>query len=148
MPAGRPTDYRPEFVEQAEKLSLLGATDIQIADFIGVSESTLNRWKHTYPEFCASIKDAKEIADSNVQKSLYRKAMGYEFDSVKIFCNKDGEVVQVPYREIVPPSDTACIFWLKNRKKDDWRDRNETALTGENGGPLVFTLEKVGDKDE
>jgi|SRR5215469_6921314 len=125
MPAGRPSDYHPEFVKQAAKLALLGATDIQIADFFGVSERTLNTWKHKHPEFLQSLKVAKDEADTNVVRSLYRKALGYEFDSVKIFCNKDGEITQVPFREIVPPSDVACIFWLKNRKPSEWRDKQD-----------------------
>jgi hypothetical protein len=130
MPAGRPTSYREEYVEQAEKLSLLGATDIQMADFFGVSESTLNLWKLSHPRFSESIKVAKAQADTNVVRSLYRKAVGYEFDSVKIFCGKDGEVTQVPYREVVPPSDTAMIFWLKNRQSKEWRDKSEVEIPG------------------
>jgi glycosylphosphatidylinositol transamidase (GPIT) subunit GPI8 len=133
--AGRPTSYRDEYVEQAEKLSLLGATDIQIADFFGVSESTLNLWKHTHQKFSESLKVGKTEADRNVVRSLYRKAVGYEFDSVKIFCNKDGEITQVPYREVVPPSDTACIFWLKNRQRKDWQDKQ--VLAGDEDAPLV-----------
>jgi hypothetical protein len=133
MPAGRPSDYRDEFVEQAEKLSLLGATDIQMADFFGVSERTFNTWKHTHPDFLQSIKVAKEVADKNVERSLYRKAVGYEFESEKVFCN-EGAVTRVPIREIVPPSDTAIIFWLKNRKSSEWRDRKE--VTGADGGPI------------
>ncbi len=141
MPAGRPSEYRHEFVEQAEKLCLMGATDMQLADFFGVSEQTLNNWKHAHPEFLESLKVAKEQADTNVVRSLYRKALGYEFDSVKIFCNKDGDVVQVPFREVVPPSDTACIFWLKNRKSQDWRDNKE--ITGANGGPVQFAVKSI-----
>ena len=60
MPGGRPTDYRAEYAEQAEKLCLLGATDIQLADFFDVAESTIHLWKHTHPEFSESIKDGKE----------------------------------------------------------------------------------------
>ena len=129
MAGGRPTDYRPEFVEQVEKLCLLGATDIQIADFFGVSERTLNTWKHTYPEFLQSLKVAKEEADTAVERSLYRKALGYEFESEKVFCF-EGDVVRAPIREVVPPSDTAIIFWLKNRKGKDWRDKSEVEIPG------------------
>jgi hypothetical protein len=129
MPAGRPTEYRPEYVEQAEKLCLLGATDMQLADFFEVSERTLNTWKHVHPEFLQSLKVAKSEADTAVERSLYRKALGYEFESVKVFCT-NGEVTQVPYREIVPPSDTAIIFWLKNRKSQEWRDKSEVEIPG------------------
>jgi hypothetical protein len=41
---------------------------------------------------------------------------------VKIFCDKNGKVTRVPYVEHVPPDVTACIFWLENRKPNEWRD--------------------------
>ena len=132
---GRPTDYRPEYVGQAEKLAQLGATDMQMADFFGVSEQTLNAWKNRYPNFLASLKLGKDQADERVVNSLYRKAVGYEFDSVKIFCTKDGGVTKVPFREIVPPDTTACIFWLKNRRKEEWRDKQEVGF--DESKPLV-----------
>ena len=122
MPGGRPTDYKPEFAEQAEKLTLLGATDIQLADFFEVSESTIHLWKHVHPEFSESIKLGKAEADKNVERSLYRKATGYAFESEKIFC-QEGQIVRASTREFVPPSDTAMIFWLKNRKPAEWRDK-------------------------
>ena len=57
-----------------------------------------------------------------VERSLYSRAVGYSFNSEKIFCNKDGEVTRVPIVEHVPPDVTAQIFWLKNRKPTEWRD--------------------------
>lgn len=124
MPAGRPTKFKPEFVEQAKKLAMLGATDREIASFFGITEVTLNRWKATNEEFCSSIKVGKEVADDRVEQSLYRKATGYSFDSEKIF-QYEGAPVRVQCVEHVPPSDTAAIFWLKNRRKDEWRDRHD-----------------------
>ena len=142
MPGGRPTEYRPEFAEQAEKLSLLGATDMQMSDFFGVAESTFHLWKHTHPEFSEAIKVAKEVADRNVERSLYRKALGYEFESEKVFCFEGG-IVRAPIREIVPPSDTACIFWLKNRKKDVWRDKSDIEHSGEIKTVMVASSPKT-----
>jgi hypothetical protein len=134
MPGGRPTDYRPEYVEEAAKLSALGATDAQMADFFGVVISTFYLWRNTHPEFSDAIKLSKQEADKRVEQSLYHRAIGYERDSVKIFCSKDGEITQVPYREYVPPDATSMIFWLKNRKPAEWRDRQEH--TGADGGPI------------
>jgi hypothetical protein len=57
-----------------------------------------------------------------VERSLYSRAVGYSFNSEKIFCNKDGEVTRVPIIEHGPPDVTAQIFWLKNRKPTEWRD--------------------------
>lgn len=125
---GRPTSFQAEFIEQAEKLCALGATDLEIADFFDITVTTLNRWKSSYPDFCAAIKNAKEIADERVERSLYHRAIGYTFPAEKISVNSQGNVTRVPYREHVPPDTTAAIFWLKNRRKAEWRDRHEVEV--------------------
>lgn len=127
MPAGRPSKFKPEFVEQARKLAELGATDREVADFFDVDERTLNRWKHQHEEFCQSLKVGKVAADERVEQSLYRKAVGYTFDSEKVFQHQ-GEVVRAKTVEHVPPDTTAAIFWLKNRKPDEWRDRQQVEV--------------------
>lgn len=132
---GRPSSYRVEYAEQATKLCKLGATDRDLAEFFGVAESTLQLWKHTIDGFSDALKLGKEAADSRVVQSLYRRATGYTFDSVKILQN-NGRPVIVPYAEHVPPDTTACIFWLKNRDKENWRDKHESEISGPNGGPF------------
>lgn len=140
MAGGRPTDYKPEYAQQAEKLALLGATDMQMADFFGVSSSTFYLWRNTHPEFSESLKTGKDELDTRVEQSLYHRAMGFEREAVKIHVTKSGEVVKVPYREIVPPDTTACIFWLKNRKKEDWRDKQEHEHKGEVGLTMLTAV--------
>lgn len=120
---GRPTAFKPEFVEQAKKLCALGATDVEMADFFGTTITTIKNWKSRYPEFLASLKLGKEAADDRVATSLYQRAMGYTHEAVKIFMPAGAKKpVLVPYREHVPPDTTACIFWLKNRRQQEWRD--------------------------
>lgn len=118
----RPSKFKPEFVERAQKLANLGATDRDVADFFGVDERTINRWKQDHEGFCQALKVGKDAADARVEQSLYRRALGYTHDAVKIAVNAQGEVTQVPYVEHFPPDTTAAIFWLKNRKPSDWRD--------------------------
>ena len=130
---GRPSKFDPAFVGQAEKLCKLGATDLELADFFEVHVATIHRWKADYPEFCDALKTGKQAADERVERSLYAKATGYTFDSVKIF-QYEGTPVEVPYREHIPPDTTAAIFWLKNRRPQEWRDRFEH--TGAGGGPV------------
>lgn len=132
-PGGRPSGFKPEFAEQAAKLCALGATDIDLADFFGVSDRTIYRWQTKYPEFCQALKAGKDTADDRVERSLYHKAVGYSFDAVKIFQHQ-GEVITAPYREHIPPDTTAAIFWLKNRRKEEWRDKQEH----EHGGTVAL----------
>ncbi len=120
-PMGRPPKYKPEFAEQAEKLCALGATDADLADFFKVSVRSVERWKSEHDDFCRALKVAKEVADQLVERSLYQRAVGYETDAVKIF-QYEGKEVIVPYREQIQPDTTAAIFWLKNRKPEQWRD--------------------------
>jgi hypothetical protein len=135
--AGRPPSYRAEFAEQAFRLCLLGATDAALAAAFGVDERTVNRWKVGHPAFCQSLKDGKAEADAKVAQSLYRRALGYEHDAVKIVADaKTGAEHIVPYVERYPPDTVACIFWLKNRQKTSWRDKQEHEHTGPNGGPI------------
>lgn len=146
---GRPSEYRPEFAEQARKLCEFGATDRELADFFEVDERTINRWKIEFPEFCQSLKVGKSAADDRVEQSLYRRALGYSHDAVKIFADpKTGAEQLVPFIEHYPPDTTACIFWLKNRRKDEWRDKTEAQHTGPNGGPIETVVRYVAEFGE
>ena len=127
--AGRPTEYKEEYNEQVYKLCLLGAIDKEIADFFGIQESTLNLWKQKHPQFMESIKKGKELADVKVAESLYKRACGYKKKSIQ-FATFRGEITdREEYIEDVPPDTTAAIFWLKNRKSDVWREKQEIATT-------------------
>ena len=123
MPAGRPSSYRAEYVEQALKLCRLGATDRELADFFDVAESTLNLWKLEHAEFSESLKKGKAEADAEVADKLFRRATGYSHEAVKIFMPAGAsEPVYAPYTEHYAPDPTSCIFWLKNRQPGRWRD--------------------------
>lgn len=141
---GRPSSYRPEYAEQARKLCELGATDKDLADFFEVAISTVSLWKTKHPEFSESLKVGKAAADDRVENSLYHRAVGYTFDAVKIFQHQ-GQVVEAPYREHVPPDVTAQIFWLKNRRKAEWRDKIDHELAGKDGGAIEVIKRVVVD---
>ena len=114
MPAGRPTKYNEEVLRQAKILYRKGFTDAEVAETLGVDESTITEWKQVHPEFSASLKDWKDEADHKVERSLYERAQGYMIDD-----------------KFVPPDTTACIFWLKNRKSKQWRDKTEQEHSGQ-----------------
>jgi hypothetical protein len=120
--AGRPTDYKKEYETQVYKLCLLGATDVEIADFFGIRESTLNNWKKKHPQFMESIKKGKDMADATVSESLYKRANGYSHKDTDIRVI-DEKVVKTPLTKHYPPDTAAAIFWLKNRQSKKWRDK-------------------------
>lgn len=121
---GAPTKYKDEYDEQVYKLCLLGAIDEELADFFNVCVATINNWKKTEPQFLASIKRGKKQADSEVAQKLFKRATGYTHPEEKVFCN-DGQIITHDTTKRYPPDTTACIFWLKNRQPDDWRDKQD-----------------------
>lgn len=137
---GRPSSFKPEYCEQVEKLCRLGATDKDIANFFQVDESTINRWKEK-PEFCESLKSGKAKSDAEVADRLYQRARGFEWEEIQAVKLKEVKysngkrvseierVELVPVQKVVPPDTTACIFWLKNRRSEDWRDKTEHKAT-------------------
>ena len=89
-----------------------GLTDENIAKNIGIAASTLYEWKKRFPEISEALKRSKEIADRIVENSLYKRAIGYDQESVKVF-QFQGKPIIVPIIEHVTPETTAAIFWLK-----------------------------------
>ena len=134
-PGGRPTAYRPEYAERAAKLCALGATDDELADFFDVSQRTINRWKISFPEFCQSVQQAKDEVDARIERSLFHRAAGHYVKEQQAFKLKaveyaDGKRVKesedvkvVELDRYQAPDTAAQIFWLKNRRSKQWKDR-------------------------
>lgn len=143
---GRPSKWQERFVDDARRLVELGATDEEIASFFRIQPRTLYRWKLEHPEFCQVFKTAGEMADERVERSLYKRAVGYKQRSVKIF-QFEGSPVIVPYTEVIAPDVGAAKHWLACRKRKEWGERvsheHSGSLTLES---LVSTANDSGDK--
>ncbi len=127
---GRPTKFKPEYLDQAFHLCELGATDKKLAAFFGVTLSTLYLWKQEYPAFSDVLKRAKDRRDAEVERSLLERATGYSHKDTHIAVHQ-GEVIKTPIVKHYPPDPTSMIFWLKNRQPEKWRDKHEHEVTGE-----------------
>ena len=124
---GRKTKY-DDFIDRkglvlVEGWARDGLTDLLIAKNIGIQQSTFYDWKLKHAEFSEALKRSKDVADYEVENALFKKA-------------KMGDV-------------TAQIFWLKNRKPKQWRDKvsfvDETQLAKLD--EMVATIEKVRAED-
>lgn len=105
-----------------------GLTDKQIASNIGVSYSTFRDWVKKFPALSAPLKESKEIADRQVENALHKTALGFYYEEDMV--TNQGDVVRV--KKYSKPNTTAQIFWLKNRKPADWRDKQEIEQTNTN----------------
>ena len=127
---GRDSLYRPEFNDQARKLCLLGYTDAELGKFFGVTEATINNWKSQFPAFFASIMEGKDAADGNVADSLYRRATGENIIVEKAFKRDDGTYETFKLSQFIPGDVQAQRLWLLNRRKGNWRDKQEIEHSG------------------
>lgn len=124
-----------------------GLIDKQIAHNMGVAYSTLRYWKARFPEIAEALRKGKEVVDREVENALLKSALGFMQKIKKPVRIKEVEYdpksgkkirevekwVQVEEEVYVPPQVTAQIFWLKNRKPDQWREKNDLTLTPSNG---------------
>lgn len=115
----------PEGLLKIEGWARDGLTEEQIADNMGISRSTLSEWKNLYSDISDTLKRGKEVIDRQVENALLKRALGYEYEEV----SEKYELGILTERKItkkqVVPDTTAQIFWLKNRKPSDWRDKPE-----------------------
>ena len=103
-----------------------GLIDEQIATNIGVSYSTFKEWKKKFPDFSAALKKGKDVVDREVENALYKSALGFIYEEETV--TNAGDVVLV--KKYSKPNTTAQIFWLKNRKRNQWTDKSEVEVAG------------------
>lgn len=123
-----------------------GLTQQQIANNLGISIDTLIENKKKYSEFNNALKKGKEIIDFEVENALLKKALGYTITIKEEKLDKDGFVHTLEKEVHVPPDTTAQIFWLKNRKPNNWKDRVETDEDKEavtNASQVIAKIRKV-----
>lgn len=112
-PTGRPSKRPGVDFSVVKRLALAGCTMEQIAAGAGVSKDSLERWAKADPALAELMADWKAEADDRVERALYSRACGF-----------------VAPDKVHPPDSVACIFWLKNRRPKEWRDKQDVEHSG------------------
>lgn len=118
-----------------------GLTIEQIAKNLGISKVTFYKYISEHTELSERLKKGKEVVDIEVENALLKRALGYKVDEVTKELIEDEEtgvselkVTKVVTKEVAPDT-TAQIFWLKNRKPEEWRDKKEVKHEGNINNP-------------
>ena len=136
----------PDNLLRLEAWARDGLTDEQIAKNMGITTTTLYEWKKLYSVISESLKRGKEVIDIEVENALLKRAIGFKIKkqtpmklTEKFYNEETGkvtgskEVIEiVETEEEIIPDTTAQIFWLKNRKTKEWRDKQEVETTNIN----------------
>jgi hypothetical protein len=144
MAGGRPTTYKPENAEIARQACMLGATNDTLAERFEVCQRTIDNWIATIPEFRDAVRQGREVADEAVVSALFARATGMEQKMTKVFCHR-GQPVTANYTVQLPPDVRACIFWLRNRRPEQWRENR--LLVEEEDEDWVRALDAVSERE-
>lgn len=135
---GRPTDYTDELLPTVRLMARGGATVHEIAQALGVTRQTLNNWAAQHEAFFAALYvDGKSAYDDRIEATMAERALGYSFESEKVFSNG----MRMKVIEHVPPDVGAAKMWLSSRRPDKWRDKTDLNIGGE------LKVESAGDRE-
>ena len=127
--------YSEEIVEALCKHLEKGSSIKSACAAVGISEETFHKWKREKSEFSESIGSAMAIPDRKVENALYRTAVGFQYTEIEFKGVQVGEKVKhIPIKKIrkkVLPNVAAQKFILTNRNPKEWKDKQETELSGE-----------------
>nr|DAW20918.1 MAG TPA: terminase small subunit [Caudoviricetes sp.] len=139
-----------EWLER-DKLILLegwardGLTDEQIAKNIGISRASLYEWKKKEVDIFDALKKGKEVIDFEVENALLKRALGYTITIEEEKLDKYGDVHTLKKDVHVPGDTAAMIFWLKNRRKEQWREKVEVVKTADDLQKINKNVSNIAD---
>ena len=135
-----------------------GLTLAEIAKNMGISMSTLSEWRLKMPEISEALKKNREVADIIVENALFNNATGYSYieqvsATKKEVFYEDGKRLKEVTTPIAldlirhkPPETTAQIYYLKNRKPVDWRDKREVPQEEPEQNKALAVLANIGNR--
>lgn len=121
----------------------------QIADRMGVNVNTLAKWQKQYVEINEAINVTRELVDYQVENAVLKAALGYKTKEIKVTIGKkvvNGEMVEMLKETTVkevPPNIKAAMFWLNNRKFDDWKlNRDKIVEVDPDDSQVTITIQR------
>lgn len=132
----------------------------QIAHNMAIASSTLREWRKNYPAISTAIKKGQAPVDYEVENAMLKSALGYTVKvkkPIKVKTKKqlkdkgtiEEERIEYAEEEVyIKPDTTAQIFWLKNRRPDKWRDRQDQVIMNvEDLTPIADMLNETDSDD-
>ena len=154
--AGRPREFKEDYIRQARIAFSEGFTDVKFCELVDICRDSLIRWRREYPEFGKAVQEGKDEFDNDkIESSLKKRALGSRYiEKTKEPCiiRKKGETPEIidselsvtkTVNKVIPPDTTAIIFWLKNRRRDRWKDIKAVEAQGPDGGPIPIDIRPI-----
>lgn len=108
-------------LNEVEKWAKAGLADKQIAKNLGIAYSTFRDYVKKHSELSSALSKGKHEIDEKVENALLKRALGYDYDEVKEIYEGDQLTKRQVVTKHVPADVGAMIFWLKNRRPQEWK---------------------------
>ena len=125
---GRPTKLTHDTRISIMQLARAGKTNEEMAAIVGIAEKTFYQWKNNNEDFCKVLENNKAAADKMVEAAVFQRAMGYTIEEEKIHFDQFGDVSRATTHKHYPSDPTSANFWLTNRNKKKWKNKQEVEL--------------------
>lgn len=149
---GRPTKYKPEYDNIAYlHCRKAGAHNEDLAELFSVDISTIYEWQNVYPTFSEALKKGKAEHDTTrVENALLNRALGCTVTETRINGGGDDDKApaSVQITKELPPDPVSCIFWLKNRDPNRWRDKVAQEIGLSNAVAPAVKIIRAAKKDD
>jgi hypothetical protein len=109
--AGRKSVYQPEFCDMLIAFGMTGRSMAAFAGELFICRETLWTWIASYPDFAAAARVFKTVRTNTLERELLETSVG-----TKVM---------------------ARLAALKNLNPDDWRDRKEYSIGGNDDLPAI-----------
>lgn len=139
------------YLKDIERWMRNGATEKEVAQKLGISYTSMKKYVRLaldgdgrYIALATPFTQGKDYADDEVVAALFRRATGYDYEEryYKKVKNKDtGEWEEVLYRreeKHMPADPTSAMFWLTNRRPDNWKYKREDNIAIEVDSGVVM----------
>lgn len=139
----------PEGLLRIEGWAKDGLTDEQIAQKMNISTASLYNWKKDHLEILEALKKGKEVVDRMVENALLKRALGYSYtETTKEYVIETGKMIitKEVTKEVIPDT-TAQIFWLKNRKPNEWRNNPESVTNNNEGVQIIDDIPRAKESE-
>lgn len=140
---GRPTSYGKAVLRKVVEMAQNGATDAEIAQELDISMRTFAGWRARHTDFRHALRFGREAADDRVERALWHRAVGYDYEQVKVRFDSRGRAKFVSVPVHVPPDPQAAMMWLKNRRPAEWKDRVEMTRPDDPLLELINEMKRV-----
>ena len=127
-----------------------GATQVEVAEKLGISMTALKNWKGRYEAFKTALEAPQGDVDDLVEAALYKRCIGYDYEEVTRWqtIGKGGELIWLEKRTVkhLPPDPSSIQFWLTNRRRNEWKRMPEVAIAETDTEQGVVMMPEVKDE--